>query len=200
MVFRILAISFVACSTQSTPQPSSILGRPFNRLFWCLKTGRLVGDFIFQRLHFSSPYCTARAAWGARKKSGWGVPPGRPQSFRYQRRPVGDCGPGRGGMAQDRGTRGGTFHGEMDRCRESQGWTMTTACSVNSMPERGEKDRGENGPKQACSCWFARHNSSATGGANLYPPGVFFGLQMSCCLFLALRLLCFVSFSSFCFH
>ena len=29
-------------------------------------------------------------------------------------------------MAQDGGTRGGTFHGEMDRCRESQAWT--TAC------------------------------------------------------------------------
>ena len=28
---------------------------------------------------------------------------------------------GRGGMAQDRRTRGGTFHGEMDRCRKSQG-------------------------------------------------------------------------------
>ena len=24
---------------------------------------------------------------------------------------------------QDGGTRGGTFHGEIDRCRESQGWT-----------------------------------------------------------------------------
>ena len=57
---------------------------------------------------------------------------GRPQSFRYQRRPVDDSGPGQGGMAQDGGTRGGTFYGEMDRCRESQGWT--TACS--SMPEQ----------------------------------------------------------------
>ena len=25
------------------------------------------------------------------------------------------------------GTRGGTFHGEMDRCRESQGWTTRHA-------------------------------------------------------------------------
>ena len=48
-----------------------------------------------------------------------GVFPGRPQSLRYQRRPVEDCSPGRGAMAQDDGTRGGTFHGEMDRCRES---------------------------------------------------------------------------------
>ena len=44
-----------------------------------------------------------------------GVFPGRPQSFRYQRRPMDDCSPGRGGMAQDGGTRSGTFHGEMDR-------------------------------------------------------------------------------------
>ena len=33
-------------------------------------------------------------------------------------------------MAPDGGTRGGTFYGEMDRCRESQGWT--TACSSSS--------------------------------------------------------------------
>ena len=31
-------------------------------------------------------------------------------------------------MTQSGGTRGGTFHVEMDRCRENQGWT--TACSV----------------------------------------------------------------------
>ena len=50
-----------------------------------------------------------------------GVFPGGPQCFRYQRRPVDDCSPGRGGMAQDGGTRGGVFHGEIDRYRESQG-------------------------------------------------------------------------------
>ena len=44
-----------------------------------------------------------------------GVFPGRSQSFRRQHRPVDDCSPGRGGMAQNGGTRGGTFHGEMDR-------------------------------------------------------------------------------------
>ena len=75
-----------------------------------------------------------------------GVSPGRPQSFRYQGRPVDDCNPGRGGMTQDGGTRGGTFHGEMDRCRESQGWTTT----YRSIPERGGKDQGEDSPKQAC--------------------------------------------------
>ena len=52
-----------------------------------------------------------------------GVFPGRPQYFRHQRRPVNDCSPGRGGMVQNGGTSGGTFHGEMDRCRETRGWT-----------------------------------------------------------------------------
>ena len=55
-----------------------------------------------------------------------GVFPGRPHSFRHQRRPVDDCSPGRGGMAQDGGTRRGTFHGEMDRCRESPNVTGST--------------------------------------------------------------------------
>ena len=81
-----------------------------------------------------------------------GVFPGRPQSFRPRRRPVDDCSPGRGGMAQNGGTRGGTFRGEMDRCREIQGWTA--ACS--RMPERDGKDQEEDSLKQAGSCWFAR--------------------------------------------
>ena len=41
---------------------------------------------------------------------------------------------------------------ENDCCRENQGWT--TACS--RMPERDGKDQGEDIPKQAGSCWFAR--------------------------------------------
>ena len=83
-----------------------------------------------------------------------GVFPGRPQSFGYQRRPVDDCSPGRGGMAQDGGTRSGTFHGEVDRWGESQGWT--TACG--SVPKRDGKGQGEDSLKLACSCWFARHS------------------------------------------
>ena len=43
-------------------------------------------------------------------------------------------------MTQDGGTRGGTFHGETDRCREIQGWT--TACSI-IISERYGKDQGE---------------------------------------------------------
>ena len=49
-------------------------------------------------------------------------------------------------------TRGNGFHGEMDRCRENQGWSM--ACG--SIPERDGKDQEEGSPKQAGSCWFAR--------------------------------------------
>ena len=48
--------------------------------------------------------------------------------------------------------KGRNWHGEFDRCRESQGWT--TACS--HMPERYGKGQGEDSPKQAGSCWFAR--------------------------------------------
>ena len=115
-----------------------------------------------------------------------GVFPGRPQSLRLQRLSVDDCSPGRGGMAQDSGTRGGTFRGEMDRCRESQAWT--TACS--SMPECDGKNQGEDSPKQAGSCWFARHSSLATSGANLYPPG-------ECRVVFFWRFVCFVLFCFF---
>ena len=43
------------------------------------------------------------------------------QTYRCHRQLVDDCSPGRGGMAQDGETRGGTVHGEMGRCRESKG-------------------------------------------------------------------------------
>ena len=69
--------------------------------------------------------------------------PGGPQSFRHQRRPVDDCSPERGEIAQAGETRGGTFHGEMDHCRENQGWTT----AFSSMPERDGKDKGEDSPK-----------------------------------------------------
>ena len=111
---------------------------------------------------------------GGSGKTVHAVSPERPQRLRYQRRPVDDCSPGRGGMVQDGGTRGETFHSEVDPRRESQGWT--TACS--SMPERDGKDQGKDGPKQACSCWFVRHSWLATSGANVYPPGVLLRLPM----------------------
>ena len=67
---------------------------------------------------------------GARKKSRWGV------SWTTSELSD-DCSPRRGGMAQNGGTRGGTFHGEMDRCREIKCWTTT--CS--GMPERDGKSK-----------------------------------------------------------
>ena len=107
------------------------------RLPKCVMFGEMVGG---------------RGLCGGPGKRGDGVFPEQPQSFRHQHRPVDDCSPGRGGMAQNGRTRGGTFHGEMDRCRESHGWT--TGCS--GMPERDGEDQGEDSPKQAGSCWFAR--------------------------------------------
>ena len=83
-------------------------------------------------------------------------------------RPVDDCNPGRREMAQDGGKRGGTFHGEMDRCNESQRWT-TAACS--SMPEHDRKDQGEDRPEPAGSYWFVRHNSTSHKWREFYPPG-----------------------------
>ena len=67
---------------------------------------------------------------------------------------------------QDVGTRGETFNGENDRCREIQGWT--TACS--SMSERDGEDQGKDGPQPTCSCRFARHSYLVTSGAKFYPP------------------------------
>ena len=117
-----------------------------------------------------------------------GVFPGRHQSVQHERRPLDYCSPGRGGMRQNGGTSGGTFHDEMDRCRESRGWT--TACS--SMPERYGKDQEENSPKQAGLCWFARHSWLATIGVNSYPPGVWFADVISSCSGVTFVLLCFV--------
>ena len=88
------------------------------------------------------------AVWGTRKKSGCGVSwttsgpsVSTPTSRRLQPR-----------ARRNGAERRGIFHGEMDRCRERQRWTMT--CS--RMPEHDEKDQGEDSPKQTGSCWFAR--------------------------------------------
>ena len=116
-----------------------------------------------------------------------GVFSGRRQSFQHHRQPVEDCSPGRGEIAQDGGIRSGTFHGEMNRCSESQGWT--TACST--MPESDGKGQEEDIPKQEASCWFARHSLLATSGANLYPPGVWFADVMSSFSGIIFVLLCF---------
>ena len=51
-------------------------------------------------------------------------------------------------MEQDGGTRGGTFHDEMDRCRESQRWTTTSSSSSSRVcldVVRGGQDQGRTG-------------------------------------------------------
>ena len=149
------------------------------RLPKCVTFGELVGG---------------RGLRGRPRKRMDGVPPGRLQSFRYQRRQVDDCSPGRGGMAQDGRTRGETFHGEMDRRRERQGWTT----AWRSMSERDGDDQDR----------IAQSKRVRTGSlAIVDTPRVArtcniraFDLQMSCCLSPVLSLFCFVSFSSFCFH
>ena len=92
-----------------------------------LRRRRILLGFVARMEDARLPKCVmfgelvrVRAAWRP-GKSVVGVSPGRPQSVRHHRRPVDDCSPRRGGMAQDGGITSGTFHGEMDRCRESQG-------------------------------------------------------------------------------
>ena len=82
-----------------------------------------------------------------------GLFPGRPQSFQHQRRPVVDCSPEHRGMAQDGGTRDGTFHGEMNRCRSVMGG-LGHAVVCPNVTGRTKEDS----PKQAGSCWLACHS------------------------------------------
>ena len=72
------------------------------RLLKCVMFGEVVGG---------------ASCVGGQKKRIDGVFPGLPQSVQYQRQTVDDCSPGREGMAQDGGTKDGTFYGEMDCCR-----------------------------------------------------------------------------------
>ena len=73
----------------------------------------------------------------------YGVFPGRPQSFRYQRRPVDDCSPELGVMTQDGETRGGTFHGEMDQCTKSQDWTTRNAVIYPNVTRRTNERKAQ---------------------------------------------------------
>ena len=91
---------------------------------------------------FPSHWREARTVWGGRKTNGWGV------SWTISEFSASTP---TGRMAQNDRTRGGVFHGKMDRCRGTQGWITT--CS--GMPERDGKDQGEDSPKQAGLCWFA---------------------------------------------
>ena len=71
-----------------------------------------------------------RRLYGGAGKRVDGVFPGRPQSFRHQRRPVDGCSPGRGGMAQNGRTRGRTFHSKMGRAEINKaGLRHAVVCS-----------------------------------------------------------------------
>ena len=118
---------------------------------WILFAGFVHGGYETAEVRDVRINGGGRGLCGGPGKGVDGVFPGRSQSFRHQRRPVDDCSPRRVEMTQNGRTRGGKFHGEMDRCRESQG--RTTACS--GMPERDGKVQEEDSPKQAGSCWFA---------------------------------------------
>ena len=87
----------------------------------------LFAGFVARMEDTRLPKCDVRRNGGGRGLCGGPgkrvdrVFPGRPQSFRHQQQPVDDCSPGRRGMAQNGRARGGTFHGETDRCREKGG-------------------------------------------------------------------------------
>ena len=84
------------------------------------------------------------------------VSPGRPQSFRYQRRPVEDCSPGREGMRCKTAKQGAErfmlkgIAVVVEKVRAGLRHEVV-------MPKCDGGDPGEDRPKQACSCWFARH-------------------------------------------
>ena len=98
----------------------------------------------------------ARAAWGARKKSGWGVSwTTSDPSF---------------GINADHWTIAARGEGEWRRTTEQgaecfmANWITAEKAkaglryAIVCMSERDGKDKGEDSPKQAGSCWFARHS------------------------------------------
>ena len=100
-------------------------------------------------------------------------------------------------MAQDGGTRGGTFHGKMNRWRKKQGGT--TACS--SMSDRDGKDKEEDSPKQSCSSWFVhrRVNKPKVVKTCILRAFLFADTILPFSGNRFLSLFCFVLFSSSCF-
>ena len=150
--------------------------RPISYLDTLIKTGSesieatlrrrriLFAGFVARMEDTSLPKCVmfgelvggAGCVWAPRKKSGWGV-----SWTTTSLRIFGINADQWTTVAQDEGEWRRTaeqgaehlFHGEIDRCRESQGWT--TACS-GSMPERDGKDERGDSSKQGGSCWFAR--------------------------------------------
>ena len=125
-----------------------------------------------------------------------GVSLGRPPSFRYRRRPVDDCSPRRGRMAQDGGIKGGTFHGEINA---RAGLGHAAVC-----PNVTGRTKGRIAPNnrvRAGSLAIVNQSQVARTFILRVSFCLFFVFwQVLCCLSLASRLFCFVSFSSLCFH
>ena len=71
---------------------------------------------------------------------------------------VDDCSPGRGGMAQDGGTRGGTFHGKMDRCTEKARAGLRYAVVCPNVTGRAKERIAQS--KRACAGSLAIVDSS----------------------------------------
>ena len=115
------------CVSVCGHRPKQIRDRPGIQADLVRRIGGARGGYETAEVHDVRRNGGGRGLCRGPEKRADGVFRGRRQNFRHQRRPVDDCSPGRGGMAQDSGTRGGTFRGEMIRRRESQCWT--TACS-----------------------------------------------------------------------
>ena len=98
-----------------------------------------------------------------------GVFPGRPQGFRHQA-PT-------SGRLQSRTGGGWSRTAEQGVEHFMAKWIVAEKAKAGLRhavvcPNVTGKDQGEDSPKQAGSCWFARPCSLATSGANSYPPGV----------------------------
>ena len=127
------------------------------------------------------------------KKSEWGVSwttselsVSTPTSGRLQ--------PRMRAVVQDGGTRGRTFHGEMDRCRKSRAGTRHTVVCSNVTGRTTERMVQSN---RARVCSLAIADSSQVARTCILQ--AFLGLHILCCLTLAFSLFCYVSFSYFCF-
>ena len=100
----------------------------------------------------SEKWCWARAVWGARKKSGWGV--SWTTSELSASTPT-------SGRLQPRTRKNGAERQNKRRNISWQNGSLQKKPRLDygmqcGMPERDGKDQGEDVPKQAGSCWFAR--------------------------------------------
>ena len=121
--------------------------------------------------------------WGGRKKRGWGVSwttselsASTPTSGRLQPRTRGN-----GAELQNKGRNISCQNGSLQR-------KPRLAYGIQCMPERDGKGQGEDSPKQAGSCWFARP---------CIPPGVWFADDVMTSFSGVTFVLCCFCFASF---